>query len=183
MDWARWPPAPTGWCVAVDPPTALPRHVRPVAAWVIHVVAERASVDGTGTTPGIEPGAEGLIPAQMVAELARTASLQPLLAPTDGPEPRCAPSARLADFVRCRDLTCRAPGCDRPAVDCDLDHTVAYSDGGRTHASNLKALCRRHYFQKAFMGSAYMSLAVSGARVPGVARKVSSRVAIRLYSL
>ncbi|MFZ3295804.1 HNH endonuclease signature motif containing protein [Mycobacterium sp.] len=119
---------------------------------VIHVVAEQASVDGSGTTPGIEPGAEGLIPAQMVAELAKTASLQPLLAPTDGPEPRYAPSAKLADFVRCRDLTCRAPGCDRPAVDCDLDHTVAYSDGGWTHASNLKALCRRHHLLKTFCG-------------------------------
>jgi hypothetical protein len=39
-----------------------------------------------------------------------------------------------------------------------------------------------HYFQKAFMGGAYMSLSVSGARVPGV-RKASSIVAIRLYSL
>jgi hypothetical protein len=48
---------------------------------------------------------------------------------------------------------------------------------------NLKCLCRLHYFQNAFMGWAYMSLAVSGARVPGVVRKVSSRVAIRLYSL
>jgi len=25
-----------------------------------------------------------------------------------------APSHALADFVRARDLTCRAPGCDRP---------------------------------------------------------------------
>ena len=44
---------------------------------VIHVVAEQASVDGSGTTPGTEAGAEGLIPAEMVAELAKTASLQP----------------------------------------------------------------------------------------------------------
>ena len=29
--------------------------------------------------------------------------------------------------------------------------------GGPTHASNLKCLCRYHYFQKAFMGWAYMS--------------------------
>ena len=36
----------------------------------------------------------------------------------------------IAEFVRCRDLTCRAPGCDQPAVYCDIDHTVAYADGG-----------------------------------------------------
>jgi hypothetical protein len=46
-----------------------------------------------------------------------------------------------------------------------------------------RCYCRNRYFQKAFMGGAYMSLSVSGSRVPGVVRKVSSRVAIRLYSL
>jgi hypothetical protein len=93
-----------------------------------------------------------LIPAQMVAELAKDARLQPLIPPVDVAEPRYIPSARLADFVRCRDLTCRAPGCNRPAVDCDLDHTVAYRDGGWTHASNLKALCRKHHLLKTFWG-------------------------------
>jgi len=38
-------------------------------------------------------------------------------------------------------LTCRWPGCDRPAVDCDLDHTIPYSQGGLTHAANLT--CKR----------------------------------------
>ncbi|WP_139334584.1 HNH endonuclease signature motif containing protein, partial [Mycobacterium colombiense] len=69
-----------------------------------------------------------------------------------GAEPRYTPSAKLADFVRCRDLTCRAPGCDRPATDCDLDHTIPYADGGPTHASNLKALCRLHHLMKTFWG-------------------------------
>ena len=97
-------------------------------------------------------GAEGLISAEMVAELAKSARLQPVIPPVDVPEPRYIPSAKLADFVRSRDLTCRAPGCDRPAVDCDLDHTVAYHDGGWTHASNLKALCRKHHLLKTFGG-------------------------------
>jgi hypothetical protein len=119
---------------------------------VIHVVAEQASVDGSGKTPGLVPGAEGLISAEMVAEMAKNARLQPVIPPDDVPEPRYIPSAKLADFVRCRDLTCRAPGCDRPAVDCDLDHTVAYRDGGWTHASNLKALCRKHHLLKTFGG-------------------------------
>ncbi len=48
----------------------------------------------------------------------------------DAAEPPYTPSSGLADFVRCRDLTCRAPGCDRPAIDCDIDHTIPYSDGG-----------------------------------------------------
>lgn len=119
---------------------------------VIHVLAEQASVEGNGNAPGLVLGAEGMISAEMVAELAATAKLQPLAPPADMPEPRYTPSAKLADFVRARDLTCRAPGCDRPAFDCDLDHTVAYQSGGWTHASNLKALCRKHHLLKTFWG-------------------------------
>ncbi len=119
---------------------------------VIHVVAEQSSVDGTGTTPGVLPGVDGLISAELVAELAQSARLQPLSWPAADPEPGYTPSAKLADFVRCRDLTCRAPGCDHPAMECDLDHTVAYSDGGRTHPSNLKCLCRKHHLLKTFWG-------------------------------
>jgi hypothetical protein len=53
------------------------------------------------------------------------------------------------EFVRCRDLTCRFPGCDRPAERCDVDHTVPYP-GGPTHPSNLKCLCRLHHLVKTF---------------------------------
>ena len=118
---------------------------------VIHVIAAQATVDGSGATPGAAPGVEGLIPAEVVAELAKSARLIPL-SPPAGAEPRYAPSAKLADFVRCRDLTCRAPGCDRPAAGCDLDHTIPYADGGATCASNLKALCRLHHLMKTFWG-------------------------------
>jgi hypothetical protein len=36
-------------------------------------------------------------------------------------------------------------GCDRAPTACDLDHTIPYADGGATHASNLKCMCRTHY--------------------------------------
>ncbi|OBI23828.1 hypothetical protein A5711_10020 [Mycobacterium sp. E2238] len=78
-------------------------------------------------------------------------------------EPRYIPSARLADFVRCRDLTCRAPGCDRPAVDCDIDHTIPYADGGPTHSSNLKCLCRQHHLLKTFWGWRDEQVGIDGA--------------------
>ena len=54
------------------------------------------------------------------------------------------PPAALADHVRARDLTCRFPGCRRPAVSCDLDHTRRYPDGP-TCPCNLAALCRHHH--------------------------------------
>ncbi len=135
-------------CGSGDCPGAAPG----VSNVVIHVVAEQATVEGTGATPGVLPGVEGLIPAELVAELAKSARLVPLIAPAQGAEPHYEPSAKLADFVRCRDLTCRAPGCDRPATQCDVDHTIPYAQGGATHPSNLKCLCRLHHLMKTFWG-------------------------------
>jgi hypothetical protein len=137
-------------CGQSDCPT---RTSPPPIPVVIHVVAEQASLDGTGQAPGSMIGADALVPAELVAELARSAKLRPLVHPADAaPEPGYIPSQALADFVRCRDLTCRFPGCDRPAVHCDIDHTIAHADGGPTHASNLKSLCRLHHLLKTFWG-------------------------------
>ncbi len=112
---------------------------------VIHVIAEQSTLDGSGSAPASEVGAYGLIAPELVEELAKSAKLVPLVHPADAPpEPGYVPSKALADYVRCRDLTCRWPGCDRPALESDLDHTIPYTDGGPTHASNLKCYCRTH---------------------------------------
>jgi Domain of unknown function (DUF222) len=118
---------------------------------VIHVIAERATLDRRGATPASEVGADGLIAPELLAELAHSAKLVPLIHPGDAPpEPGYVPSKALADFVRCRDLTYRWPGCDRPAGDSDIDHTIPHAQGGPTHASNLKCYCRTHHLLKAF---------------------------------
>lgn len=120
---------------------------------VIHVVANQSTVDGTAPEPGALIGTDVLIPAELIAQLADTAKLRPLVHPGDAPpEHGYVPSRALADFVRCRDLTCRFPGCDHPATASDLDHTVPHSQGGATHASNLKCLCRQHHLVKTFWG-------------------------------
>ncbi|WP_349270099.1 HNH endonuclease [Mycolicibacterium parafortuitum] len=95
----------------------------------------------------------GLVPGPVVAAtLAQTATIRPLIHPGESPpEPRYVPSAKLADFVRCRDMTCRFPGCDVPAYACDLDHTIPYPVGP-TQASNLASLCRKHHLLKTFWG-------------------------------
>jgi hypothetical protein len=125
----------------------------PAAPVIIHVIAEQPTLTGAGITLGSAVGADQLIPAELIAELAAAAKLTPLVHPGDAPpEPRYIPSKALADFVRCRDLTCRWPGCDHPAYDCDLDHTIAYGHGGPTHASNLKCYCRTHHLVKTFWG-------------------------------
>ncbi|KLO32737.1 HNH endonuclease signature motif containing protein [Mycobacterium haemophilum] len=126
---------------------------RAATSVVIHVIAEQATIDGGGLAPASQVGADGLIAPEVVAELAKSARLVALVHPADAaPEPGYVASAALADFVRCRDLTCRWPGCDRPAIDCDLDHTIPYAAGGPTHASNLKCYCRTHHLVKTFWG-------------------------------
>lgn len=44
--------------------------------------------------------------------------------------------------------TCDFLGCGRRAVNCDLDHTVAWSDGGTSTARNLAPRCRLHHTLK-----------------------------------
>ncbi|MEZ0353479.1 DUF222 domain-containing protein [Mycobacterium sp. pR1184] len=128
---------------------------KPASPVTIHVIAELVTVDGTGTgtASASELDADGLIDPELLIELAQTAKLVPLLHPGDAPpEPGYVPSAALAAFVRARDLTCRWPGCDHPALRCDLDHTVPFADGGKTHAANLKCYCRTHHLVKTFWG-------------------------------
>ncbi|WP_082929555.1 HNH endonuclease signature motif containing protein [Mycobacterium sp. 852013-51886_SCH5428379] len=116
---------------------------------VIHVI--------TGPAP-TEPAAslvrnDGALPAEQVSRLEQTATTRPLVHPGDAaPEPRYTPSRALADFVRCRDMSCRFPGCDVPAWNTDIDHTIPYGQGGPTQASNLKCLCRLHHLLKTFWG-------------------------------
>jgi uncharacterized protein DUF222 len=121
------------------------------AVAVIHVLAEQATLDGTSDTPGYLPGF-GILPAESVRALATSATLKPVTVPTDAaPDPGYRPSAKTVQFVRWRDLTCRWPGCDKPAVKCDIDHTVPYPVGP-THPSNTKPYCRTHHLIKTFGG-------------------------------
>lgn len=117
---------------------------------VIHVLAETGTVQGTSIKPGYVAG-YGAIPAQAVQQLAKRAKLRPVNVPKgDAPaEPQYRPSAALARFVRTRDLTCRWIGCDRPAWNADIDHTVPYPQG-LTHPSNNGCYCRLHHLLKTF---------------------------------
>jgi hypothetical protein len=52
--------------------------------------------------------------------------------------------ADMDRHVRGRDLTCRWPGCTRPARRCDTDHRIPWP-AGATEACNLQCLCRGHH--------------------------------------
>jgi hypothetical protein len=53
----------------------------------------------------------------------------------------------LAKAIAFRDGVCQAPGCLRPADQCDLDHREPWPEGP-TAGSNMWALCRRHHTMK-----------------------------------
>lgn len=91
-----------------------------------------------------------ILPAALLAELIkRGARVRYLSTPSTEPQPGYRPSTALDQWVRMRDLTCRAPGCDKPAVAADIDHTAAWPIGP-THPSNNKCYCRFHHLAKTF---------------------------------
>jgi hypothetical protein len=55
------------------------------------------------------------------------------------------PSPALQRLIRGRTASCSWPGCGRPAVRCDLDHTIPHDKDGLTCECNLAPLCRRHH--------------------------------------
>jgi len=135
---------------------------------VIRVLAEQSAVNAatagndasqeqTSEAATVAPPAalivgEGVVPTPLLSQLIRGgAKVRPITMPSEEPEPHYRPSAELAEFVRMRDLYCRAPGCDVPADRCDIDHTIPYPVGP-THASNLKCLCRTNHLMKTFGG-------------------------------
>jgi hypothetical protein len=128
-------------CTCGNPDCPAADNEVPATPVVINVLAEAATVQGSSDKPGYLPG-YGAIPATTVREMAKHASLRPVPNAKDLlAEPQYRPSAALARFIRDRDLTCRWPGCDQPAIGCDIDHTVPYPHGP-THPSDTKCYCR-----------------------------------------
>ncbi|MCB0923363.1 MAG: DUF222 domain-containing protein [Mycobacterium sp.] len=138
---------------------------------VIHIVADKYAVEaaraGVGEDSEQAPSAEGstakssrprramltnggVVPTPLLAQLiGEGAEIAPLVTPCGAAEMRYRPSAGLARFIRCRDLTCRFPGCEVPAEGCDIDHAIPWPLGP-THPSNLRCLCRKHHLLVTF---------------------------------
>jgi len=125
---------------------------------VINVIATEETVTGDSEQPGYLEG-YGVIDADQVRELAESATIRPVECPAVTPEDalRYQPLAALERWIRCRDLTCRFPGCDRKAWICDIDHTVPFNHadpaaGGLTVPWGLACYCREHHRLKTFHG-------------------------------
>ncbi|WP_234797934.1 HNH endonuclease signature motif containing protein [Mycolicibacterium neoaurum] len=115
-------------------------------------VGDKTSAQAQPTTtprPALIPG-YGPITVEQLADLLLAARIRPVPDATAlGIEPGYHPSRGLADFVGCRDLTCRWPGCTMAVGHCDIDHTTPWPYGP-THPSNTKLYCRIHHLIKTF---------------------------------
>jgi hypothetical protein len=60
-------------------------------------------------------------------------------------EPGHDPSPLLRHLVNVRDRECVQPGCTRPAGECDFEHGIEYSKGGKTCACNGSPKCPRDH--------------------------------------
>ncbi|MCC9144408.1 MULTISPECIES: HNH endonuclease signature motif containing protein [unclassified Arthrobacter] len=126
-----------------DPPTG--RGVR--AEVMVLVSAE--SLLGLSDTPA-ELNGYGPVSADAARELLlNTGRWTGLLQDADGEilsvgrQRRIPPD--LKRWLQARDGTCRFPGCSVAAGNCEIDHTRAWGDGGRTDHGNLAHLCKKHH--------------------------------------
>jgi hypothetical protein len=58
---------------------------------------------------------------------------------------RRRPSASQRRHIESRDRTCVFPGCRMPSTDCDIDHTVPFSEGGATCPCDNAPACRHDH--------------------------------------
>ncbi len=132
--------------------TQLPRYtgLRPT----IQVSVALSTLLGQDNEPA-ELDGHGPIPAALARRLAddptgtwRRLVTDPLGKLLDYGRTVYKPPAALRDFIIARDRTCRFPSCNRPACRCELDHILAWDDGGQTNEPNLQALCCRHHHMK-----------------------------------
>jgi len=123
----------------------------------VAVTIDLATLLGLAEHPG-ELAGYGPIPASAARALAADGNWRRLVTDPltgsllDHGRTTYTPPAALVDFLLARDGTCRFPGCSLPAVRCDLDHSVAWEDGGGTDRDNLGPLCRRHHRLKTHTG-------------------------------
>jgi len=126
--------------------------IRPVTPGkpLIQIVMAHSTLIGADDQPAELVG-HGPIPAHVAREIAADAVWRRLVTdPLSGTllhygRTTYTPPAGLADHVRARDLYCRFPGCRRKAADAELDHLVAWADGGTTCEKNLDAFCKHHH--------------------------------------
>ncbi|WP_175414036.1 HNH endonuclease signature motif containing protein [Agrococcus sp. SGAir0287] len=132
----------------LDATAGLLAGIRPV----VQVTVPVTTITGAADAPGVLDGAQPVDPetARLLAGVAATWE-RLLTDPVGGTVVEVdtyAPTAAQRRLLRARDGRCRFPGCGAAARDDDVDHTIAWEEGGTTSLGNLAHLCRRHHTLK-----------------------------------
>ena len=133
---------------------------------VVHLTADLDTLAGLSDHPG---DLDGFAP--VISDIARQVALDQQDAewtytvtdPETGEHlhsgtTRRRPTASQRRQIESRDRYCSFPGCRMPSSDCDIDHTIAYSEGGATCPCNNAAACRHDHILKEY-GWTYVRLA------------------------
>lgn len=133
---------------------------------VVHLTADLDTLAGLSNHPG---DLDGFAP--VISDIARQVALDQQDAewrytvtdPATGEHlhsgtTRRRPSAFQRRHIESRDRYCSFPGCRMPSPDCDIDHTIAYSEGGATCPCNNAPGCRHDHMLKEY-GWTYVRLA------------------------
>jgi hypothetical protein len=156
----------------IDGVTAtLPPKARGIRATVVVTVPVLAlmgvDTDAVATVEGIGP-----VPMARARELAAGGKgwVRVLTHPETGivlsvGRTRYRPPPELARLVRWRSETCLAPGCNIPAARCDVDHNLAWQDGGVTALWNLAPFCEGHHTVKHHGGWCVQQIDGSGGAI------------------
>ena len=137
-------PAPAG---AIDPGLLA---VRPVVAVTVPVLTLLGHSDEPGHLDGygpIDPATARVLAAGAPSFIRILTHPETGTVLSVGRERYTVP-ADLRTWLRLRDRTCRFPGCHQAAVRSEIDHNLAFREGGArgtTDAANLAHLCRKHH--------------------------------------
>ena len=140
-----------GWTDAVAPEARGIRATVAVTVPVLALLGEEESGDaGVATVEGVGP-----IPLRVARQLCGGAAgwMRVLTHPETGMvlsvgREQYRPPPGLRRLVRWRSATCMAPGCNMTSDRCEIDHNVAWDDGGTTELDNLAPLCKNHHVLK-----------------------------------
>jgi hypothetical protein len=130
--------------------------VHPQTRWCVTLTGPDGTALAHGCARGPRPRLlEGLEPQPPPARLAQllrrlNPTFTPIARSSRDPAPAeggYVPSRTLKHLIRARTAHCDAPGCQSPAMNADLDHTIPWPDG-RTSQSNLAPRCRTHHRAK-----------------------------------
>jgi hypothetical protein len=103
------------------------------------------------TDPAVLDGYGPIDPATAKALAATAPSFRRIFTdPVDGValtlgRTRYRPTAAQRELLTLKYRTCAAPGCNRPADECDIDHTIDWQYGGPTDENNLGPLSKGHH--------------------------------------